>query len=77
MAPAGGLKAESPFRCDGNRNQSHRVMEIGSSGHGSADRCASSREDILYAESVLQRSPGLLDEVGLPWEKFPSRTGTL
>jgi hypothetical protein len=32
---------------------------------------------IYYAESVVQRSPGLPDEGGLPWDMGPSFVRTL
>jgi hypothetical protein len=32
---------------------------------------------IFYAEGVVQHSPGLPDEGGLPWEYFPTNTRTL
>jgi hypothetical protein len=28
----------------------------------------------FYAESVLQRSPGLPDEIGLPWDEIALQT---
>ena len=36
--------------------------------HGGGGGHESTREDIFYAESVLQDSPGLPYEVGLPWD---------